>query len=343
MTDKDTNEFIIPADPELLRETSAPSKEKFLASLARFSEKDIAAAPRPKEKPPISKMIAKAAYVLSLLVLAVCVVWIAADAVGKQTGDNYYQGEMDDFFDSLNGNGGNKGGEAGFLASSPMLGALTDFTTTLNNAENGVTPPVSPEINEQLELIRAQLTSMKRKNDEIFGIIKVEGTNISYPLVRHDDNDYYLDHSTDHKFLVLGSIFLDFRNTTYLYNNYNSILYGHNMTSGTMFHEIERFEDEEELFNTSKIYVYTMEGIYIFTPFSFYRTEATGDYIRTAFATGDDFAAWANNAAGRSIYEFDGTITAQHRILTLSTCINYSANNAGRFALHAVLTEVISD
>lgn len=299
----------------------------------------------PKPKKSGGKLFNNIVFVVSMCVFVVCVGILIKDFYQKSVGDDFYQNEADNFFDSINGTGDvvRADGSMSFVLASPMASKPSDFATTLEKIESGITDIVTPSHNQQLELIRAQLGSMKDKNSEIFGMLKVEGTNISYPLVRHDDNDYYLDHSTENKYLVLGSIFLDYRNKTYLYGNYNSILYGHNMTSGTMFHELERFETEKELFDTCKIYIYTMEGIYVYTPFSFYRTVASNDYIRTSFATGEEFALWANNMASRSIYGFDGEFTANHRILTLSTCINYSINNTGRFALHAVLTEIISD
>ena len=67
-------------------------------------------------------------------------------------------------------------------------------------------------------------------------------TNIDYPVMQSDDNDYYLHRDYDENYDFDGLPFLDFRNPFQeeLYDN--SIIYGHNMgRKGTMFTELMRY------------------------------------------------------------------------------------------------------
>ena len=45
---------------------------------------------------------------------------------------------------------------------------------------------------------------LKKNNDEVVAWIQVPGTNINYPVVKHSDNSYYLNHSFDKSFNNAG-------------------------------------------------------------------------------------------------------------------------------------------
>lgn len=320
----------------------------FAESMELFSENDIVeSAPiKQKKHSRTEKIISNVIFSVCMIVFVTCLAIIAVNLTEKYIGQDFYKGAADDFFsgieDGTNDKAVKKTNGMSYLAVGKPSFTLGDFSSNLKYEIDPASRPDKAQ-SAQLARIRAQLNSMRQKNDEIFGFVKVEGTNISYTVVHHDDNEYYLNHSIDKKPLVLGSIYLDYRNKIQLASNYNSILYGHNMTSGSMFHELELFDNNAALFAESAVYVYTMEGIYVYKPFSFYRTNFKNDYIRTYFKSDDEFVAWAENVKSRSLYPSDHTFTAEDQILTLSTCINYSYNDEGRYAFHAVLVEVISD
>ena len=71
--------------------------------------------------------------------------------------------------------------------------------------------------------------------------IKINGTNINYPIVQGKDNEYYLNHNVDGKVATAGSIFLDYRNK---WSDDFLIIYGHRMSGEQMFGEIVRYRDE---------------------------------------------------------------------------------------------------
>ena len=62
------------------------------------------------------------------------------------------------------------------------------------------------------ETLKLDMDFLKSKNDSTRGWIKVNGTNINYPVVQAEDNDYYLTHSFYKTYSGVGWVFADYRN-----------------------------------------------------------------------------------------------------------------------------------
>lgn len=77
-------------------------------------------------------------------------------------------------------------------------------------------------------------------NPDVFGWLKVYGTNISYPLLQGEDNDKYVHTDVMGNYSASGSLFLDYRNQPD-FSDFNSIIYGHHMEKQAMFGELSRF------------------------------------------------------------------------------------------------------
>lgn len=235
-------------------------------------------------------------------------------------------------------------GEVSYLDADSTLSASPSMTDIMNGAEavSSDSTVVRKEYNEELEKMRAGLASLRQINDDLYGWISVDGTTINYPIVQGDDNDYYLDHAYTGDFLPNGSIFVDYRNNTSITKNYNTVIYGHNITSGAMFHDVAKFF-KDEYFDGVYINIYTDDGIYVYEPFSVYETRYDYNYFRTGFRSAEEFIAFAEEVRDNSAMKSkaDMTFTEKDRILTLSTCTNgaYYA----RYALHAKLVKTILD
>lgn len=182
------------------------------------------------------------------------------------------------------------------------------------------------------------LSGLKQDNPDTYGYIDIAGTRVSYPMVQSSDNDYYLNHSFTGDALKAGAIFVDCRNSRTLLSNRNTIIYGHNMESGAMFHSVTGYKDES-FFRNKQIVISTFDGIYTFEVFSFYETVATKDYFRTWFSGDQDFIEFCQAEEACSKYHKEGIeFTGNSVIITLSTCI--SGVTDGRYCLHAVLIGV---
>lgn len=194
------------------------------------------------------------------------------------------------------------------------------------------------EYNMEFERMRSKLEALRTQNSDIVGFIYAEGTKISYPVTKYTDNEFYLDHSFDKKTLKSGTIFMDYRNLKDIGKNKNIVIYGHNMSNGSMLGNVTKFYKNETFFNNTPIIFYAFDGIYTFEAFSIYRTTSDYQYFRTEFNSKEDFLDFAAEVKGNSIYQKDVSFNDDDIILTLSTCTN--TTQTGRYALHAKLTRI---
>ena len=190
------------------------------------------------------------------------------------------------------------------------------FVAGVSEPNSGVVKVEEREFNEKVEKMRASIASLKNKYPDIYGWIYVEDTNIDYPIVRGKDNEFYLDHAFTGEPMAVGSIFADFRINDYILDNYNTVLYGHNSSTGKMFAQVMKLAQDEELFNTAKIYIYTPTGLYIFEPFCLAILDASSYYYRTKFSTPEAFVAFAKICRKINVRK-ENHFTADDRILTL--------------------------
>lgn len=108
---------------------------------------------------------------------------------------------------------------------------------------------------------------LEQINKDIIGWIKINETNINYPILKDSSDLYYLKHSYDKKYNSNGSIFTL---NTELFKEKQTILYGHNMRNGIMFSELGNYLDYDFFEKHSKIEIFTKEQNYIATVFCCY-------------------------------------------------------------------------
>ncbi|MBO4972197.1 MAG: class B sortase [Clostridia bacterium] len=184
----------------------------------------------------------------------------------------------------------------------------------------------------------SKLESLRSQNKHTVGYISISGTGINYPILQCEDNDYYLNHGFDNTNMKGGSIFYDFRCSPTPSENKNLIVYGHNMSNGTMFQQLENYTLNEDLFKNGTITVYAFDAIYTYEIFSVYYTDAYSDYLKISFRGNFDFEEWAKQRAELSMFKKDVKIEGTGSVISLSTCIN--ATSDGRIAVHGILTNV---
>ena len=172
---------------------------------------------------------------------------------------------------------------------------------------------------------------LKEKNDDTVAWIRVNGTNIEYPIVKTNNNDYYLYHSFDKTKSNAGWVFMDYRNKLDGTDK-NIIIYDHNRKDGSIFGSLknilkETWYDEKD---NLEIEFWTENGKEKYQVFSIYEIENEDYYLSTTF---DNYDEYLNNIKNRSIKDFGINLSNESNILTLSTC---SSSNKRRIVLHAV-------
>lgn len=141
------------------------------------------------------------------------------------------------------------------------------------------------------------------------------------PIVKSDDNTFYLTHGYDKKYNSLGWVFADYQNS-FPDLNTNTIIYGHTYKRTTSYSTLKDVLKDEWLNNKDmqKITFDTEKERLTFEVFSVYTLEETNDYLHISFSTNNSYQKYLNKAIKRSIKDFNTSVNVNDKILTLSTC-----------------------
>ena len=121
-------------------------------------------------------------------------------------------------------------------------------------------------VNEKTEEKNIDWDKLKEINKDIIAWIEIPDTIINYPILK-DNNLYYLKHSYNKKYNSNGSIFTTNKNP---FEEFETLLYGHNMKNGSMFSTLDKYMDENFLYTHQKFKIYTPNENYEATIFSVY-------------------------------------------------------------------------
>lgn len=201
------------------------------------------------------------------------------------------------------------------------------------NENQGDTNTTNNNLSDSSGLYSVDFNSLKKINPDAVAYLEVNGTNITYPVVKSTDNSYYLLHNFNKEYNSSGWIFADYRNK-FDGTDKNLIIYGHNVKDNSMFGSLKNiltkeWYDNEKNYN---IKLATEGKNEAYRVFSVYQIEEEDYYIQTKFKNSESFSSFIKTLQKRSIKNFNEQISAEDNILTLSTCAN---NNKYRIVLHA--------
>lgn len=171
-------------------------------------------------------------------------------------------------------------------------------------------------------------------NSQVVGWIKIQDTNINYPVAKGEDNDYYLNHNIKKESSSSGSIFMDYRNKR-SEEDLNTIIYGHNMKDGSMFKTLTSYKAKDFLIAHPIIELITLKKDTKWEIFSAHITDTDFNYIKMNFNSKKEYRTFLEELKNRSLYDTGVKVTDDDIILTLSTC-TYEFYDA-RFVIHAKL------
>ena len=181
-------------------------------------------------------------------------------------------------------------------------------------------------ITNEKEKLTLDFTKLKQINEDTIGWIKVSNTNIDYPIVKTNNNDYYLNHSFYKNENRNGWIFANSENNT-SFTDANTVLFGHNTNSKTMFSELK--DIYKGILGTNiTITIYLENNILNYKVFAIYlekpeQTKSINKYINQDII---------DEIIQKSKINFNISVTETDKILTLSTCNNTTED---RIIMHA--------
>ena len=218
------------------------------------------------------------------------------------------------------------------------LAELKGNTSLAAGKRNGVTIHYTEEEDIELEVLEEYQT-LYNKNKSLIGWLKIDDTNIDYPVMQTVNNEYYLDHNYSQEYDRNGSLFLD-KDCDVVHRNTNLIIYGHHMKSGKMFGNLNKYSSEDYCKKHSTIQfdtIYekgTYEVMYVFRSRIYNEDEIVFKYYQFLDAASEkEFNSNMQEMAALSLYDTGVTASYGDDLLTLSTCD--SSEDDGRFVVVA--------
>ena len=158
---------------------------------------------------------------------------------------------------------------------------------------------------------------IKTVNEDIIGWIKVDNTNINYPIVQTNNNKYYLNHDLEKNYNSAGWIFMDSENKL---DDQNIVIYGHHRRDGIMFGSIDNLLKNHK---GGKIHLIIGDKTIDFNIFSIYKTEKEYNYRNRNYR---NFNKKIQEFKNNSLIDYKVDIKNKDQIITLSTCDNDNKN-----------------
>ena len=181
-------------------------------------------------------------------------------------------------------------------------------------------------------------------NPEIYAWIRVPDTKIDYPILQHEgeDQSYYLTRDIHGKTTQAGSIYTEYYNNKH-FQDPNTIIYGHNMKNGSMFHNVRYFAEQEYFDEHEELYIYMPGKILKYQIINCYVYDDR--HLLAAFDLSDETVHeeyLEDIMRPRSMYTMirqEVELSTEDKLITLSTCVANQPNS--RRLLQAVLVEEI--
>ena len=161
---------------------------------------------------------------------------------------------------------------------------------------------------------------LKSVNSDIVGWIYVEAqSGISYPICQTTDNEYYLHRTFRKEPIFAGAIFEEFCNSPE-FSDPNTIVYGHNMKSGSMFGMLKRLKEQSRYDEAPYFWILTPKGNYRYHIYAAFDTPVNSDVYMLFSKQGKEFMEWEQKMQNASEVSNSVPLAEDDFTVTLSTC-----------------------
>lgn len=178
---------------------------------------------------------------------------------------------------------------------------------------------------------------LKKINKEIVAWLKIENSEIDYPVLYHkgdnQDSQYYLDRNYKKQKSAYGSIFIDYRCKKGV-GSKNLILHGHNMEDGSMFASLIKYgKGDVKYYKTAPTVSFATPNrdeewiIFAVLKVDVSNSNKTAfNYMIGDFESDAQFMNYVYSIKQLSYLNVDVPINEEDSLLTMSTC-SYESQN----------------
>lgn len=213
---------------------------------------------------------------------------------------------------------------------------VPDAPVPLASAEEPEQLPVQPPLEERAQyLLEVDLDELCRTNPDVVGWICIPGTQLDYPVLQSEDNQYYLNHTWQGKRNAAGSVFLECK-VSPDFSDFNTIIYGHNMKNGSIFGSLRQYRTQSHYQENPCIYIVNDSGVHRYEIFAAFEAEVRGYTYRLDINTPEKKQAFLDYSAQHSVLQTKAAPTVEDSVITLSTCTGNGYDY--RWVVQGVLT-----
>lgn len=234
------------------------------------------------------------------------------------------------------------------IASLAALGviAFSYFQGQMKYGEVAENADFDPnDVNGNLGEVKVDWDALLKANGDTVAWLYMPNTGINYPVVKGEDNDYYLTHDFDGDAGWLanyGSVFMDYRNNPD-WSDQAYFFYGHHMNDGSMFSDVAGLTDQARFDERRTIFLLSPKGNFKLRTFAMLHVAADDPLVQTGFASAEDMTEYVQDKMNRSVVEVKDAPKASDvkHTFALATCDNL--NSDGRYILYAYIEDTTAE
>lgn len=184
-------------------------------------------------------------------------------------------------------------------------------------------PPKVGTAVQQMMRYSVDFDSLRAINGDVVGWLLQEGTEINFPIVQGEDNEYYLNHLYTGAVNRTGAVFADANNSPY-FSDMCTYLYGHNRKNGSMFASIPNYMDHDYYEEHPTLTLITPYEDYIAEVFACVResTEQDQTWRVRQFGRRAEYDEFVQSILERSTLDTGVVPKWGDQLLALCTCTN---------------------
>lgn len=183
-------------------------------------------------------------------------------------------------------------------------------------------------------LAEIDLDSLREINKDVIGWIVIPDTKLSYPVVKGEDNEFYLNHTWKGAESTVGAIYMEYYNSPQ-FDDFHTIIYGHRMIDGSMFGSIKKYKTLDYFEKHPYVYIKDDNGSHRYEIFSAYEAAVDSTTYMVGKFKDENKQVFLDHCLASSVIDTGIEPKITDRILTLSTCTGKGYEK--RWVVHARL------
>lgn len=189
----------------------------------------------------------------------------------------------------------------------------------------GVSASDLPPDNVEEPVMLDKYKELYEENNDLVGWLSIADMKIDYPVMKHEDDEYYLHRDFHGKDSKYGCLYV--RDKADLDDGTNFVIYGHNMKDGSMFGDLDLYLDESFYREHAVLSFDTLYDERVYEIVAVFRSQVYEEeddafkYYRFYQAdTPEEFEDFYKNIKALSLYDTGVEAQFGDTFLTLSTC-----------------------